>query len=481
LIPRRRWRELGRSLPGRCPGYPAGRAATIRDAETIGDLARRHGHVSAAAAIRAGEEDVLSRLAEGVLRICPLNLIERPWGGLRIREHRRLHPLPGQREACGLGLGEAFEVSAWPDDPEAAAHPSRVLLDDGSGIPLPELLGLAAGTLLGPAWCAAYGPTIPLLPKTLDIAELLSVQGHPEGNIEAYVILDADPGATLRLGWRHDVDEDALRRDLLEGRRRQEELLRLLERSIDPVALQRALAPHLARRDEPVEAGLARIGPFRGGADAAGPLRRRLRSLKDLYWRVLDLMNPVPVRPGQVFLNANPARLVPEGRLPFAEVHALGNPEGREVVLLEIRRPGVTFRAWDNVRFPIREIDVDLALRSLSLRATRPEEYLREPLAIPDRPGAAVAVRTHAFTVELLAPTATRHVEVPADGGPHTLHVVRGEARLLDGEAELATLGAGRTAVVPASRTGYRVVASEDEAEVLRVLVPLPDAAAGSG
>ena len=55
---------------------------------------------------------------------------------------------------------------------------------------------------------------------------------------------------------------------------------------------------------------------------------------------------------------------VTKGSIVFdgAEVHALGNPEGREILALEIRRPGPTFRAWDNVRFPVRDVDVDAAL-----------------------------------------------------------------------------------------------------------------------
>ena len=76
------------------------------------------------------------------------NFVERPWGGLAIRPYKGLHPLPDQIALTGVGLGEAFEISAWDDDSEARDHPTRVQLGSKRhllgrllaerGLPVPE-------------------------------------------------------------------------------------------------------------------------------------------------------------------------------------------------------------------------------------------------------------------------------------------------------------------------------------------------------
>ena len=104
------------------------------------------------------------------------------------------------------------------------------------------------------------------------------------------------------------------------------------------------------------------------GAGADGDLARDLAELHRIYWAMLDLMNALPVAPGQVVMNAVPVPGDP-GRVTTA-VHALGNPERREVLLLEVRRPAPTLRVWDNVRFPLREVDVEGSLAVMPLAAT---------------------------------------------------------------------------------------------------------------
>jgi len=67
--------------------------------------------------------------------------------------------------------------------------------------------------------------------------------------------------------------------------------------------------------------------------------------------------------PVTLIYNANPEAVsAATGRSRSAEVNALGNPQGKGFLALEIRRPGPTFRAWDHVRFPLRPIDVDKTL-----------------------------------------------------------------------------------------------------------------------
>src|SRR5690606_34328037 len=135
-------------------------------------------------------------------------------------------------------------------------------------------------------------------------------------------------------------------------------------------------------------------------------------------------LNAVPVKAGDVIYNANPPRVVQaSGKPSSAEVHALGNPEGRAVFALEIRRPGPTFRAWDNVRFPLRSVDVDAALDALHLGATRAEDFVVTPAAV--RPGVSRSVDSEYFRLEHLDVTPGAPIDVPATA-PHSLHALAG-------------------------------------------------------
>ena len=234
--------------------------------------------------------------------------------------------------------------------------------------------------------CERYGRRFPLLPKLLDVAELLSVQAHPPGNTEVYVIVDADPGATIRLGFAADVDAGTLGREASRRPARSAALARAVRRGAGGRAASRAQAVARAAR---CGAGGARSR----AAAAAGrrrPLGRRRGAARDVARRLLGGARLVECGPRQSrrrHLQREPAR----GWRPraanriSAEVHALGNPEGRGVFALEIRRPGPTFRAWDNVRFPLRDIDIDATLEALNLTATRPAEFMVEPKRV--RPG----------------------------------------------------------------------------------------------
>src|SRR5690606_7504377 len=84
-----------------------------------------------ARALLDGDRAAAARLARTVLKPAKTNFVERPWGGTRIREYEGLCPLPDQRRATGMGLGEAFEISAYDQDDEARRHPSIVPLADG--------------------------------------------------------------------------------------------------------------------------------------------------------------------------------------------------------------------------------------------------------------------------------------------------------------------------------------------------------------
>jgi mannose-6-phosphate isomerase class I len=344
-----------------------------------------------------------------------------------------------------------------------------VQLADDSVVSLPALLRAHAEVLLGPRFMGAFGRSYPLLPKTLDIKELLSVQGHPPGHTEVYVILAAEPGATIRLGFRENVDAAALEQRLESGLAEQRALVARFGQRCDAQALQRSIAPWLAAREAGPDALEGAFFPP-GAADAA--VRAQLKGLKDLYWDVLDRMNVVPVQAGQVIYNATPARILEKtGARAAAEVHALGNPERREILALEIRRPGPTFRAWDNVRFPMRDIDIKAALTALNLERTRPDDFNVEPVAVPGRDGAFVSVDCEFFRLEHLRPGPGCSVSVPADPG-HCLHAIEGDVGLHTEGRELGRLAQGRSAIVPIGVGAYDVSANR-AAHVVRVSLPL--------
>lgn len=104
-----------------------------------------------------------------------------PWGGSRL---------------AALGKGEGLIGESWE-----VWRENRVL---GADRPLGELVDF------------------PLLVKLLDTRELLSVQVHPDavaarelagaphGKAEAWVVLDAEPGARIAYGLRHPLDRATL-------------------------------------------------------------------------------------------------------------------------------------------------------------------------------------------------------------------------------------------------------------------------------
>ena len=127
------------------------------------------------------------------------------WGGRRLETvlHKKL-PGPGP-------YGEAWEISDCGED--------RSVVIDGpwSGCDLASLIQAHPEAILGRA-----GSRFPLLFKTIEAAEPLSVQVHPAdadrvwagpacaGKTEAWVILDAEPGARIVYGPESDRDREAL-------------------------------------------------------------------------------------------------------------------------------------------------------------------------------------------------------------------------------------------------------------------------------
>ena len=410
-----------------------------------------------------GDAQVAADLAKRLLKPQRDNLVERPWGGDRLRSFKGLAGSSGRR------FGESFEISADDADDEARLHPSVLELADGSTITLPALLAVHADTLVGEAFIRGYGRRFPLLPKLLDVAELLSVQAHPPGNTEVYVIVDADAAATIRLGFAVDVDAVALSARLAGGRRDQQRVLELLGAdSADE--LQALLKGWLARRAAKATELKVALVERLSDATTWAEVDARLTSLHETYWKVLDAMNAIPVKAGDVVYNSNPPRVVAaSGKAASAEVHALGNTEGRGVFALEIRRPGPTLRAWDNVRFPLRNLDIEGALEAVNLAATRPEDFIVERKRV--RPGVARSVDCEYFRLEHVEPTASFAIDVPASS-PHCLHALAGSVSVWRRQEELGTLERGESAFPPGAVGAYRIVAEAEPAAVVRVSLP---------
>jgi mannose-6-phosphate isomerase class I len=236
-------------------------------------------------------------------------------------------------------------------------------------------------------------------------------------------------------------------------------------------ALQAALKPWLATRHAPPADLSSALRPLLVNGEDWPEAEALLAALRATYWSVLDALNAVPVKAGDVIYNANPERITAaSGQPASAEVHALGNPEGRGVFALEIRFPGTTFRAWDNVRFPLREIDIDAALEALNLTATRTEEFIVERKAV--RAGVRRSIDSEYFRLDHLEPAPSFTIDVPAST-PHSLHTLAGRVRLMREDGEVfATLERGESAIVPAHVGAYRIAADNEPAELVKVMLP---------
>ena len=118
------------------------------------------------------------------------------------------------------------------------------------------------------------------------------------------MILAAEPGATLRLGFRTDVDAKSFGTRVAAGRRDQQRLRELCGGALGDDALQSELKPWLADRVATPDALEPRWRPLL--AKRWPDVANVLRALHAAYWDVLDLMNEIPVAPGQVLYNATP-------------------------------------------------------------------------------------------------------------------------------------------------------------------------------
>jgi len=130
----------------------------------------------------------------------------------------------------GARIGAFRGVEARDDTPEdwvgsttrAHGEPElgRSRLPDGT--PLDEALSADPERFFEPAHLERHGPEPGVLVKLLDAGERLPVHLHPDdafaarelgepcGKTEAWLVVEAEPGAEMRLGWSREVGEDEL-------------------------------------------------------------------------------------------------------------------------------------------------------------------------------------------------------------------------------------------------------------------------------
>jgi mannose-6-phosphate isomerase class I len=172
-------------------------------------------------------------------------------------------------------------------------------------------------------------------------------------------------------------------------------------------------------------------------------LRADAESLRQLNRDTLEIMNRFPLKAGEVLFNAQEDAA---GRLSAA-VHALGTAHGDagQALILEIRRPGVTFRAWDHGRLPQRNVDPATALAASPLQASCPDDF-----KVTIRPGpTACLARCEAFTAWRLAPEDDAPLQRDTQERVRTLHVLEGTA-LIESAGGALRLRRGQSALLPA-------------------------------
>lgn len=142
----------------------------------------------------------------------------RAWGGRRLAAFGKALP-------DGVRIGESWELADLPD----SVQDGRSVVDGGpfDGVSLRDLRSAHRDQLLGVTTTAPDG-SFPLLVKYLDADENLSVQVHPDAafarshpgahlKTEAWVVLEARPGARVYRGFRSGVTPADFERALAAG------------------------------------------------------------------------------------------------------------------------------------------------------------------------------------------------------------------------------------------------------------------------
>lgn len=162
--------------------------------------------------------DLPAWLQSGPLLLDPGNFTPRtrtPWGGYQIGREFKASVLP---QASGQQIGESWEFSCDPDFPSLL-----VGLPADAPKTLPELVRRFPEAVLSPALSAhSQTPSCEILLKLLNAAAPLSLQVHPTdadpslaahecGKPESWLILSAEEGAGIYLGFAKKMQLSELR------------------------------------------------------------------------------------------------------------------------------------------------------------------------------------------------------------------------------------------------------------------------------
>lgn len=152
-----------------------------------------------------------------VLKLSPnlfTPLSRTPWGGRDIAKRFKQKWV----DSPDAVIGESWEVSLDP------AFPSQVL---GTEFSLHDLIRSQAESMLSPQYVKEFGPNCDILIKLINAAAPLSLQVHPTdddpslktgecGKPESWLVLHAEPGAGLYLGFSRSIPKAELEKLLRE-------------------------------------------------------------------------------------------------------------------------------------------------------------------------------------------------------------------------------------------------------------------------
>lgn len=431
---------------------------------------------SIADSIRDQNPQTLDKISKSLILVDKTNFVDRPWAGSQLLQFKNIDPQTMKNHPDWKQAGECFELSAFPrsKDKEAGENPSVITFHDGSKINLLELLENAGKSILGEMHIKNYGYEIPLLPKSLNVGQLLSIQAHPEGSPELYVVLKAEPGASIFLGFKQNMPNINRFKHVLEfGRSNQEKLLSYLCENTDQANFYQILVKYFARRQsiENISELFVQIKDYVRPEIKEKKVIFLLQELQSNYCKVLDMLNNIEVHEGDIIYNAYCKG--PEG-LPCSEIHALGNPDNKELLVIEIRKPGVTYRVWDNLRFPMRNLDIEKGLSEVNIKATRPENFRITPTKAEDD-GIYNVVENQFFNVKKISLSVNQEVKLNTNSKPGILISTSGTSNITSKdsngtfEESLGQMAQGQTALVPASIGEYKIKPKTDKAELLLV------------
>jgi mannose-6-phosphate isomerase len=154
-----------------------------------------------------------------MFKICPITckpiLKEQVWGGNALAGFVKIPK--------GKKTGEAWFLA------DQAGNESVIADGPYEGLSVAALMKTHAKSILGEKLAKKYGVRFPLLFKYIDSRDRLSVQVHPNdalarkkgsetGKTEAWYVIDSGWGAYVRLGFKHHLNEEKIKKLAASGK-----------------------------------------------------------------------------------------------------------------------------------------------------------------------------------------------------------------------------------------------------------------------